>query len=259
MNKYIFFIIFILLPAEIFSQYLSDSGSTGELLRKASGQFEEMNEKEALETYMEVLEKDPENYKALWNASLLHSTIGHRLENENQKEEFYEKAAVMAEKAVELYPDKVHPYYVLSVAKGRMADLVGARSRIQLSHVIEENIKKALEMDSSHAPSWHLYGVWQSEVANLSRGERFAARFISGGLPRASNEEAEECLKKAMELNPQSIIIHYDLAHHYLRSGQDERAIPVLEKLLTLEPTIKDNERHIKIAKKLLGELRTQL
>jgi predicted Zn-dependent protease len=93
-------------------------------------------------------------------------------------------------------------------------------------------------------------------VANLNRVSRFAARFISDGLPEASNQKAAEYLKKSMELNPESILIHYDLAKHYIRSGQKERAIPILEHLLTLEPTIKDNKRHMKEAREWLNELK---
>lgn len=253
---YRFYLVFILVlvPANLFAQ--PTPGSVDTILNQAAQQADEMNETGALEMYLNVLNQSPENYEALWKASLLHSTIGHRLDNENARREYFEKASQMAEKAVQLYPDQVHPYYVLAVAKGRMSDIVGTRTQIQLSHVVKENVQKALDRNPNHAPSWHLYGVLQSEVANLNRVSRFAARFISQGLPEASNQKAEEYLKKAMQLNPESILIHYDLAKHYIRSGQKERAIPILEHLLTLEPTIKDNKRHMKEAREWLHELK---
>lgn len=254
MYRYVLIFILILFPAILTAQSAQDS--VDRLLREASRQANEMNETGALKTYMEILEKNSDNYKALWNASLLHSSIGHRLDNKNDQQNYFEKAAELAEKAVELYPDRAHPYYVLAVAKGRMSDIVGNRTRIQLSHVIEENVQKALDRNPNHAPSWHLYGVLQSEVSNLNRVSRFAARLISGGLPEASDEKAEEYLKKAIELNPESILFYYDLAKHYIRSGQKERAIPILEHLLTLEPAIKDNKRHINEAIEWLNELK---
>ncbi|MDZ7721082.1 MAG: tetratricopeptide repeat protein [Balneolaceae bacterium] len=252
--RYVLIFILILFPAKLVSQSAPDS--VDELLRKASRQADEMNETGALKTYMEILERDSDHYKALWNASLLHSVIGHRLDNKNDQQNYFEKATELAEKAVEHYPDRVHPYYVLAVAKGRISDIVGTRTRIKLSHEIEDNVQKALDRNPNHAPSWHLYGVLQSEVANLSRVSRFASRFISDGLPEASNQKAEEYLKRALKLNPKSILFYYDLAKHYIRSGQEKRAIPVLEKLLTLEPTIKDNKRHINEARELLDELK---
>jgi tetratricopeptide (TPR) repeat protein len=146
----------------------------------------------------------------------------------------------------------------MAVAKGRMADMVGVNRRIELGHEIEGYVARALELMPEHAPSWHLYGVWQSEVANVSRAERIAARFLSGGLPDGSDEKAEEYLEKAMELDPESIIIRLDLARHYIRSGQDEKAIAALEELLALDlqPQVRDDPDHLKDARLLLEDLR---
>ncbi len=217
-----------------------------------------MEEEEALETYLSVLDADSENYEALWNASLLYATVGFRLDDEDSQKEYFEKAKELAEKSLELYPDRGHPYYVMAVAKGRMADVVGVNRRIELGHEIEEYVANALERMPEHAPSWHLYGVWQSEVANVSRAERMAARFLSGGLPDGSDEKAEEYLKKAIELNPESIIIRLDLARHFECSGQDDRAINALIEMLELDLPIqtKDDPDFLDDARALLDDLR---
>jgi tetratricopeptide (TPR) repeat protein len=229
-----------------------------ELLRKAEQQMDEMEESGSLETYLEVLEIDPEHYDALWNTSLLHTTIGFRYNDANDQKEYFERAIEFAEKSLQHHPDKGHSYYVMAVAKGRMADVAGIRRRIELGHEVEEYIDKALGLMPEHAPSSHLYGVWQSEVANVSRAERMAARFISGGLPDGSDEKAEMYLSKAIEMDPESIIIRMDLARHYERSGQDEKAIATLEELLEtdLQPQTKDDPGHLDDARKLLNDLR---
>ncbi len=226
------------------------------MLEKAEQLMDEKDELAALEAYLDVLEEDPENYDALWNASLLHSSIGYRYENKNTRKEYYERAQYLAQKALDFHEDRVHPYYVMAVAKGRMADLVGVRKRIVLAHSIEDYVIKALDIMPDHAPSWHLYGVWQSEVANVRRAERIAARFISSGLPDGSNDKAEEYLKKAMEIDPESILIRLDLARHFIKTGREERAIPILEDLLALEPNVKDDTKHLQDAKKYLADLR---
>jgi len=227
------------------------------LLQRADNQVDDFNEKEAIETYQKVLEEDPDNFEALWNISVLHSTVGYRLDDEETMQDFYNKALNYAKKAIENHPDKGLSYYAMAVAKGRNSELKGTREKIRLSHEVQKNIQKAVEMMPNHALSWHLYGVWQSEVANVGRAERFAANFISEGLPEASNEKAEEYLKKAVELNPGNILIRYDLAMHYVRSDQEDRAIPVLEELLTMEPELKDGKRHLEEAKKLLNDLKS--
>ena len=217
--------------------------------------MEAHDEEGALECYLQILEAEPEHYDALWNASLLHSTIGFRFDDEDRRVEYYESAQELAEKAIELHGGRGHPYYVLAVAKGRMADHVGVNRRIELGHIIGELAEKAVELMPDHAPSWHLFGVWQSEVANVSRAERVAARFISGGLPDGTNELAEEYLKRAQELDGKSIIIRLDLARHFMRSGQDDRAIPILEEVLEMEPRLIDDPQFLEEAEDYLRDL----
>ncbi|TVQ04668.1 MAG: hypothetical protein EA359_05700 [Balneolaceae bacterium] len=227
------------------------------LLKKAAEQMEQMDEEGALETYLKILELDPQQYDALWNSSLLYATIGFRFDDNNRKKVHFERAVEMAEKSVENHPDKVHPYYVMAVAKGRMTNVVGTRTRIRLAYVVEENVKKALEIMPDHAPSWHLYGVWHSEVANVGRAERLAARFISRGLPDGSVRKAEEYLLKAKELDPESILIRLDLARHYHQNGQRQKAIDELKELLSfgLKPQTKDDPDHLEDARELLNRL----
>jgi tetratricopeptide (TPR) repeat protein len=227
------------------------------LLEKADGQMEQMNEEGALDTYLEVLKLEPNQYEALWNASLLYAAIGYRYENDDKKKEYFNRAVELAEKSIDNFPEKGYPYYVMAVAKGRMTDVVGSRSRIRLAHAVEENVKKAVEIMPEHALSWHLYGVWHSEVANAGRAERFVARFISRGLPEGSVQKAEEYLHKAKELDPENILIRLDLARHYERNGQRLKAIDVLEELLSLglEPQTKDGPDHLEDARELLNKL----
>lgn len=247
-----FYLIHLFIALPLLSQ---NNNKNSQLLNEAEEYMDQMDEQKALDTYLQILEGEPEHYEALWNASLLYSTIGYRFDEEDKMESYFKNASRLAEKAIELYPNRGHPYYVMAVAKGRMSEVVGTRRRIELSHVVQENISKAVEIIPEHAPSWHLYGVWQSEVANTSRAERLAANLISGGIPDASNEKAEEYIKRAIELDPNHIIFHFDLAQHYIRKGEEQKAIPILEKIVEMEPHIKDDQRHLHEAQDLLSEI----
>lgn len=258
-NRYLhifitFFYFLSLFPLSANAQHKTSADS---LLLKADEQIAAFDEKGAIETYKEVLSNDPDNFEALWNISVLHSTVGFRQEKEEMQETYFNEAINYAEKALKLYPDEGLSYYAMAVAKGRIAELQGTRDKIRLSHEVQAYIQKAVDMLPDHALSWHLYGVWQSEVANVGRAERFAANFISQGIPDASNDLAEEYLKKASDLSPGNVLIRYDLAKHYVRSGQKEKAIPVLEELITMEPKLKDGKRHISEARELLNDLKS--
>lgn len=225
-------------------------------LAEAKEKFENGREAEAIGIYESILNEDPENYEALWNTALLYANAGHRLDEGEEKEEKYRKSMEIAEKVVELYPEKGHSHYAYAVAKGRMTEIMGTRERINASHEIEESIAKAADRIPDYAPIWHLYGVWHSDVANVSGAEKAAARFISKGIPDASNEKAEEYLKKAVRLDEQNILFRLDLARHYLEIGQDENAEEVLSELVEMEPRMKDDLERLKKARDMLDELK---
>ncbi len=235
----------------------SSSDEIKEMVEKAKQKVEEMDEERALEIFNKVLEKDPENYDALWNKSLLTTRKYYREDNEDVQLEGYGKALEIAEKTLELHPDKGHSHYVYAVAKGRYYELEGTRDMIEASHAIGEHVEKAAELIPDYAPVWHLYGVWHSDIANANRAERAAARLLSEGLPDdAEEDKAEKYLKKAIDMMPESILFRVDLAKHYRDIGKEDKAIEVLEEASTMEVTMMDDDDKKEEAKELLEELR---
>lgn len=229
---------------------------TDSLLQLADESFHTMDEEKSLNLYLQVLEIDNNNYTALWNASLLFARKGYRQIQDEKKRELYKRSLYYAEKAVLTYPDSGHSHYVYAVANGRLSDLGDKKERIKKSHLIKKHIDKAVLIDPDYAPSWHLYGVWHSSVANIGKAEKIAANMISEGIPSgASHEKAEEYLKRAIEIKPEQILFRLDLAKHYKNSGQHEEAEQELKNLLNLEPKLKDDAEYLIDARSLLEEI----
>jgi len=247
-------ILLLFIPVTVFGGELPDPDK---MLKEAEELFDEGKEEEALEIYLEVLDEEPENYEALWNASLIYSRLGYMLgdDEEDKQEEYYDKAIELAETAIEEHGDEGHSYYVMAVAKGRWSELQGNKTRVETSHEIKENIEKAADMIPDYAPLWHLYGVFHSDVANISGGEKFAANLISKGVPDASNEKAEEYLKKAIDMMPESILFRLDLAKHYLKVDDEESAKKVLEEVSDMEVELPNEEPLKEEAEELLEDL----
>ncbi len=240
----------------IFTGAVSDEGEIDRMIKEAEQKVEELDEESALEIYKAVLDKDPEHYEALWNASLLTTRKYYRKSDEDVQMEGYQKALEIAEKTLELYPDKGHSHYVYAVAKGRYADLEGTRDMIEASHEIEERIEKAIEKIPDYPPVWHLYGVWHSDIATANRAERTAASLISEGLPDdAEEDKAEKYLNKAIDMMPESILFRVDLAKHYLEIDETDKAREVLEEAASMEPKMMDDDDKKEEAKELLDEL----
>lgn len=236
--------------------YTDPDEELSEKLKQAAELVESADEAGAMKLYEEVLEENHEQVDALWNLSVLYAQRGYRMEDESEQKLEYNTADEYAERCLEAHPEKAPCHFAKALAIGRMAEIVGTRDRIRKSIVVREHAVKAVELDPEFPRSWHLLGVWHSEVANLGRKEKIAARALFGGLPKgASNEQAEKSFDKAMELRPESILVHLDYARHFRRTGDKEKAIELLQQIENLEPMYKDDPDHLIKAQEMLQDL----
>lgn len=251
------FTFYVISSTFILSLQAQNTNATDSLLHLANQQFVKGNEKQALNNYKEVLEIDSLNFKALWRTSLLYSRIGFRVEDKKDQKKYYQQAMNYAEKTINEYPSKGFSHFVYAVANGRIADISDSQERIRRAHIIKEHTIKATELLPKYAPAWLLLGVWHSEVANVSSAQELAAGVFSKGLPDgASNAKAEEFIKKALELQPeQDIRFKLDLARHYKRSEQKQKAVQTLKEVVKETPTNEIDEWNLERARELIKEL----
>jgi tetratricopeptide (TPR) repeat protein len=224
--------------------------------QRADSLYESFQEKQALELYRDILEEEPENYKALWRASFLYSRIGNRFNDEDDQKEYFNRGIDLAERALEVDSTDAQSHFVMAVAMGRKALISGARERVAASRAIKKHADKALEYDESHAGAWHVLGRWHFKVANLSWVERAAANTLFGGIPGdASNQKAADAIQKAIDLNQNNILYYYDLAKVYEEMGQAQQAISVCENAVELESQTPDDPGLKEQCRKLIYDL----
>jgi tetratricopeptide (TPR) repeat protein len=231
--------------------------STEILLMRASESYEKGDEVQAMRIYQNILQREPGNYDALWNASLLYTRRGHYQPTEMQKRNYFTRARELGVLCLEIYPEKPRCHYVYGISTATLVDIMpNSAERIQLIWDIRKHAERAAELDPNYAPVWHLLGIWNSKLANTSRAERVGARMLYGRLPEdASHAKAEEYLKKAIRLEPNEILFHVDLAQHYIASGQQAKAKPILERVLAMN-MVSDSDRFYMIeARQNLNEL----
>lgn len=214
--------------------------------------FQAGEEEAALQIYLDIFDDDPLHYNALWNSVIIYSNKGKRQENETERQKLIETSIEYAEKLLVHHPNRGHSHYAYAVALARKSEQMRTRDRIRAAHEIRDHIEKASNLIPEFAPVWHLYGVWHSDVANVSRGARLMARFISSGLPDGSNEKAEKYLLKSMEMDPKNVLVHFDLARHYSEVGRNADADLILNKMLELEPRMKDDPVYQEEARKMI-------
>jgi hypothetical protein len=97
-----------------------------------------------------------------------------------------------------------------------------------------------------------MLGRWNCEVANMSFLLTSFVRIVYGGLPKASNEMAIQCFKKAIELAPKRIIHHLQLARVYEITGQRKPMLDELKACASFAPYDMDDSDAQHIAAKVL-------
>ncbi|CAN5492973.1 hypothetical protein BH23BAC3_BH23BAC3_16030 [soil metagenome] len=256
----LFLISFFIYPNSSADQIpeLLEDDPVSALLEKAEKSFESGEEEKALEIYLSILTQDPENYDALWNTSFIYTRKGRRQTAYTSEEAYYRKAREFAQKTLDAHPDKPRSHYVFALASAGLADeMPNSSERIQLIWDLKEFSERALQMDPDFAPAWHLKGVWHSKIANISRTERMAAKILYGRLPDgASNKKAEEHLQRAINMEQDVILFKLDLAQHYQETGQQKKAISLLESVLDMTPTSQNDHIDLKEARERYEELR---
>lgn len=224
---------------------------------KADSLYRNFNEQRALNAYKQLALHQPKDLKAAWRISFLYSRMGKRLEAEEQKKEYFNKALYWAKKSLDIDSTSSQTNFVMGVAMGRMALISGAKERVAAARQIKKYADLAIKYDSTNAGAWHLLGRWNFKVANLGWMERMAANTIFGGIPGdASNLKAADYIKKAIKLDDSLIIYHRDLARVYNKMGWKRKSISQCSKAITLPVQIPDDKSFKEDCRKLIKDLK---
>ncbi|MFO7891019.1 MAG: tetratricopeptide repeat protein [bacterium] len=219
---------------------------------------EKWDHENAIKNYLKVLEIDSTNYRAHWKLGDEYTELANNLpkDQEDRKEELFEKARLYSEKAIEINPDGFEGHLKLSTALGRLALFQGGKEKVKLSKKVKEEAEKALELNPESNIANHILGAWQQNVANLSGFLKFFAKVFFGEKLVGSNEEAVKYFKRAIELDPNYIEHYLELAKTYEYMDEDELQKEALQKVLELPATEEDDPKLKKEAKEMLEDLK---
>ncbi|HWV65617.1 hypothetical protein [Chitinophaga sp.] len=240
-----------LLSAVLFVQ----AQSVGEMMDEARQLEKQMKESEAFEKDKEILKIQPAELDALNQASQLCSRIGNRQKNKEDKINYFNLAKSYAQQALKVNPNSPESNLSMAIAMGRMALISGAKDKVAASKDVKKYAELAIKFNPSLAQGYHVLGKWNFEVANLNAFERGAAKMLFGGLPDGSLANAISNYEKCRQLDPAFILNYYELARAYKADDQQEKAIEVLKKALTLRNIVQDDASIKADCKKMLDDL----
>jgi tetratricopeptide (TPR) repeat protein len=210
------------------------------LIEQGDAEVKAMHATEALALFDQAAKADPDDVAILLRVSQQCSNLISVAKTPADALAYADRSLDKAKQAVAIAPDNAKAHLALAVAYGRLADFVDNRTRVEYSRCVKAEADKAVELDPTDDFNYHVLGRWNYAVSTLNPMLKLIARFVYGGLPDASLEEAVKDYKKAIELAPQRVIHHHELARAYVALGQMEDARKEWETELTLKP--EDNE-----------------
>ncbi|MGD8229119.1 MAG: hypothetical protein PVH82_14250 [Desulfobacteraceae bacterium] len=235
---------------------VAETVSSLDLISQGDAAYKKFDNKAALEFFKNALETDPKNYEAAWKSARAYVDVGEKLSDKKERRSYYEKGYECAQKAVAIHPNGSKGHLFLSIAIGQVALDAGAKERVRLSKEVKSEVDKALSIDPLDDVAWHVLGRWHRRLSSLSWIEKNFANMFLGGVPReASMENAVDCFKKAIQLNPAHINHHLELGITYEKMGEKDLAVKAYTKVLKLPIRDADDEDHKKEAEERLRKM----
>jgi tetratricopeptide (TPR) repeat protein len=211
-----------------------------QLIEQGDAEVKAMHAPEALALFDEAAKADPDNGEILLRISQQYSNMIGQAKSSAEAADYARRSLDDARQAETLMPENAKAHLALAVAYGRMTDFEDNRTKVEYSRYVKAEADKTLELDPKEDFAYHVLGRWNYAVATLNPVLKLIAKFVYGGMPEASLEEAVRDYKKAIELAPQRVIHHHELARAYVALGRMEDARKEWETELTLKP--EDNE-----------------
>lgn len=234
---------------------ISYSQTVEDLIEQAHQQEKQMKESAALTSFKDALKIQPDNLAALTGASELSAREGYRQKDKEERNRSYSDAKTYAEQAIKLAPENADANYVMAVAMGRAAMVAGAKEKVAASKEVKKYAELALKFNPKYAKAWHVLGKWNYEVANMNALERAAAKMLFGGVPEGSLDSAIANYERCRKLDPSFLLNYLELAKAYKEHEEQDKAIEVLRKAVSLRPIFQDDPGIKAECKKMLEDM----
>jgi len=242
----------------LFSCFISVStlfgASAEELIKEGDAFHDQQNPDSAWAKFKAAEQLDPENADILWRISREYYDKAN-VSPEDQQEPLYLLSEKYARKAANVSPDNAKAHLWIAISVGKVALLKGGKEKVELSKEVKDEAMRSIALDSTDDTPYHVLARWHYEVANLSWVLKTAAKIVYGGLPAASNKESIKYFKKAIEIAPNHINHHLQLAKVYIATDQDNLARQELKKAIALPVSDAEDPANKAEAKKLLAKL----
>ncbi|MDQ3697896.1 MAG: hypothetical protein M3373_07710 [Gemmatimonadota bacterium] len=212
----------------------------------------------AVKHYEAAIEADSLSYEALWKASRSLVDMAEYEESAEQRRAWFRSAEAYSHRAVAAEPNDAEGHFGLARSLGRVALTVGVRDRVKYAGDVRAHALEALRFDPNHPGALHVMGRWNAEVMRVSGFARFMAKTFLGGkvFDTASWAEARRFMEKAVEVDPDRLTHHLDLAEILADMGEKAKAREQFEIVARGQPRDVNDPHYKREAERALARLR---
>ena len=246
----------IVLPLLFAIQVLAEDPRVTSLVRQGDTADQQGNTRSALSSFRAAEAIEPQNVGVLLRISKQYGDLIETTKPEENAKHIAELALDYGNRALALDRTNAKAHLNLAVSYGHLTDFVGNKTKLEYSKIIYDETVKSIDLDPTDDFAWHVLGRWHSGVANVNGMLKMLATLVYGGLPKASNEEAVRCFKKAIEIAPQRIMHHGELAQVYKFMGKTDLELQEWQNTLGIRALDSDDENYQKEARAALDAAR---
>ena len=238
---------------------LSAAGARGDtvdsLVAQGDPLDQQLHAQEALNFYLPALLLEPNNVDLLDRIARQYRHLMSDAPDKTEKLRLGHLSLDYANKGATLAPNNAEAQLSPAISYGKMLPFMSSGDQIDASPRIKAACDRAIELDPQNDNAWHILGRWNRVLADISGVKRLLAGAIYGKLPVGTNEVAEQCLLRAIAINPHRCIHYIELGHIYVQMGRKDEARKLIEKGMAMPNKEKDDPEMKAVGRELLAKL----
>jgi tetratricopeptide (TPR) repeat protein len=226
-----------------------------ELLKQGDAFDAKLDNAHALESYLQAEKLGATDAATLTHIARQYALLMNDTESDDEQRRRGERALEYSKRAVAANPEHAKSLLSAAICYGRLIRFQDTRTKVEYSRFVKEYAERALKLDPADSYAWHVLGAWNYELAQMGAFSRAFVKVVYGGMPPASNEEAERLFRRAVALAPDRVSHHAELGRTLAVLGRRNEARLELNRALSLPNREKDDPESKKRAAATLATL----